>query len=222
MRRQFGLDQDIPDDFTAILESTTSIWPFLCPSAFKFWSKHIIAVTIPGSQRESLCIAARHGYWQAVMTFFGQELFGGRGFSLIPLEGLHAINFVNPRMLLPIKSVAAYARKQSLSAIFEWQEKEKGWYLYASEYPTGWEKKGLVSRPAKTKSAKRGDDFSETYSDIVPYGSGLPPIGIIVLKSSPPPFAHTRSSRRSTANKPKLSTLRPVMDAPPSNRTRGK
>ena len=74
------------------------------------------------------------------MTFFGQELFGGRGFSLIPLEGLHAINFVNPRMLLPIKSVAAYARKQSLSAIFEWQEKEKGWYLYASEYPTGWEK----------------------------------------------------------------------------------
>ena len=49
VRRQFGLDQDIPDDFTAIVESTTSIRPFLCPSAFKFWSKHIIAVTIPGS-----------------------------------------------------------------------------------------------------------------------------------------------------------------------------
>ena len=82
-------------------------------------------------------------------------------------------------------------------------------------------RKGLVSRTAKTKSAKRGDDFSETYSDIVPYGSSLPPTGNIVLKSSPPPFAHTHSSRRSTTNKPKLSTLKPVMDAPPSNRTRG-
>ena len=97
----------------------------------------------------------------------------------------------------------------------------KGWYLYVSEYPTSWEKKGSVSRTAKPKSAKRGVDFSETYSDIVPYGSGLPPTGNIVLKSSLPPFAYTRSSRCSTANKPKLSTLRPVMDAPPSNRTRG-
>ena len=39
VRRQFGLDQDIPNDFTLILDTTTSICPFLCPSAFKFWSK---------------------------------------------------------------------------------------------------------------------------------------------------------------------------------------
>ena len=34
--RQFGLDQDILDDFTAILKSATSVQPFLRPSAFKF------------------------------------------------------------------------------------------------------------------------------------------------------------------------------------------
>ena len=39
VRRQFRLDQDIPSDFTTILESITSVWPFLCPSAFEFWSK---------------------------------------------------------------------------------------------------------------------------------------------------------------------------------------
>lgn len=106
-----------------------------------------------------------------------------------------------------------------MSAIFEWQEKEKGWYLYVGEYPAGWEKKGLVSRTTKPKFAKRGDDFSETCSDIVPYGSSLPPIGNIVLESSPPPSACTRSNRRSTISKPKLSTLRLVMDAPPCSRT---
>ena len=88
-------------------------------------------------------------------------------------------------------------------------------YLYSSEYPTGWEKKvkvvnlpalgkkGLVSRSAKPKSIKRGDDSSKTCSDIVPYGSGLPPIGNIVLEGSPPPSTHTHSGRHPTISKPK-------------------
>ena len=50
VRRQFGLDQDITNDFSAILESTTSVRPFLQPNAFEFWSRHFTTVTIPGSQ----------------------------------------------------------------------------------------------------------------------------------------------------------------------------
>jgi len=42
-------------------------------------------------------------------------------------------------------------------------------------------KKGLVSRTAKPKFAKRGDDSFETYSDIVLYGGGLP-LGQVVVK----------------------------------------
>ena len=171
------------------------------------------------------------------MISFGQELLGGHGFSLIPLEGLHAIIFANPRLLLPTKSVVAYDRKQSWSTIFEWKEKEKGWYLYASEYPPGLVKKvkvvnllvpvkkGSVTWNVKPKFAKRGDDSFETCSDIILYGGGLPPIGNIVLESFPPlpprPSARTRSSRSSTASKPKPSTPRPSLDAPPSSRTRG-
>ena len=79
-------------------------------------------------------------------------------------------------------------------------------------------KKGLVSRTAKPKSTKRGDDSFEIYSDIIPYESGLPPISNIILEGSPPPFARTRSSRRSTS-KPKPFALRPGMDAAPSSRT---
>ena len=44
------------------------------------------------------------------MTSFNQELLAGRGFSLIPLESLHAIISVNPQLLLPTMSVVAYAR----------------------------------------------------------------------------------------------------------------
>ncbi|XP_050287237.1 uncharacterized protein LOC126726153 isoform X2 [Quercus robur] len=174
-----------------------------------------------------------HEYWQAVMISFGQELFGGCGFSLIPLEGLLAIISANPRLLLLTKSMVVYVRKQSRSAIFELQEKEKGWCLYAGEFPLGWEKKikvvnlpiplkkGLVSQTAKPKSAKRDDDSFKTCSDLVSYEGSLPPIGNIVLKSSPPPSFRTYSSRRSTVSKPKPSTPRPSVDAPPSSRTRG-
>ena len=111
VRRQFRLDQDILDDLSSLMEFPTSIRPFLRYDAFEFWSKHFIAVTILGSQKEGICTPAMHKYWHSVMTSFEQELMGSRGFSLIPLNGLSAVISTNPRLLLPSKSVLAYARK---------------------------------------------------------------------------------------------------------------
>ena len=111
VRRQFGLDQDVPNDFSAILESTTFFWPFLQPITFQFWSKHFTAITISSSQREGLCTVVMHKYWQAMITSFGQELLGSHGVSLIPLDDFHAIISTNPRLLLPTKFVVVYARK---------------------------------------------------------------------------------------------------------------
>ena len=62
VKRQFGLDQDIPDDFSAIMESFTFAQPFLRHTAFEFWSRRFTAVTILGSQREGICTAAMHEY----------------------------------------------------------------------------------------------------------------------------------------------------------------
>ena len=45
------------------------------------------------------------------MTSIEKELLGNYGFSLIPPDGLYAIIFANPRLLLPTKSVVAYVRK---------------------------------------------------------------------------------------------------------------
>ena len=42
-------------------------------------------------------------------------------------------------------------------------------------------KKGSMSRTAKPKSAKKGDDSSKTCSDIISYKEGLPPTGNVVL-----------------------------------------
>ena len=186
VKRQFRFDQDIPDKFIAILESTTSVHPFLCLNAFEFWSKHFTAVTIPSSQKQGLYTTQMHRYLQAVMISFGQELLSGHGFYLIPLKGLYAVISANPRLLLPTKSMVAYARKQSRSTIFEWQEKEKGWYLYTSEFPLGLEKRVnvvnlptptkncSVSQTTKPKSIKRGGDSSNTCSDLVPYKGAFP------------------------------------------------
>jgi len=43
------LDQDIPDDFSAIMESPTYVQPFLWHTAFEFWSWNFSVVIIPGS-----------------------------------------------------------------------------------------------------------------------------------------------------------------------------
>ena len=93
------------------MEPLISIRPFLWHAAFEIWSKRFTTVTIPGSEREGICTLAMHGYWQAMMTSFEQELMGSRGFSLIPLDGLSTVISANPRLLLPFKSVLAYARK---------------------------------------------------------------------------------------------------------------
>ena len=62
VRRQFGLDQDIPDDISFLMESPTSVRPFLWHTAFEFWRQHFNAVTVPGSLREGLCTLPMHGY----------------------------------------------------------------------------------------------------------------------------------------------------------------
>ena len=49
LKRQFELDQDIPDDLSSLMESPTSIRPFLRYDAFEFWSKRFTAATIPSS-----------------------------------------------------------------------------------------------------------------------------------------------------------------------------
>ena len=163
------------------------------------------------------------------MTSFKQELMGSRGFSLIPPNGLSTVISANPRLLLPSKFMLAYARKQSRSAIFEWVEEDRGWYWHVSDYPAGWEMKvKVINTPvpskkgfAKPKFAKKGCDTSEAYSDIVPFESGLPPIGNIVLEGSLAPSTRTGFSVRSTASKSKFTAPWPSTDAPPSSKTRG-
>ncbi|KAK9999044.1 hypothetical protein SO802_018647 [Lithocarpus litseifolius] len=74
---------------------------------------------------------------------------------------------------------------------------------------------------AKLKSAKKGDDSFEAYSDVVPFESDLPPMGNIVLKRSPPPSTRTSSNKRPAASKFRSTIPQPSIDAPPSSKTQG-
>ena len=47
VRRQFGLDQDIPDDISFLMESPTSVHPFLRHTAFEFWKKRSTPLQFP-------------------------------------------------------------------------------------------------------------------------------------------------------------------------------
>ena len=88
------------------------------------------------------------------MTSFEQKLMGSHSFSLIPPDGLSTIISANPRLLLPSKFVLAYARKQSRSTIFEWDEEKRGWHWHAGDYPPSWEKKVKVTNISA--SSKKG------------------------------------------------------------------
>ena len=191
MKRQFGLDQDIPDDLSSLMRAPTSVHPFLQHTAFDFWKKRFDVVTVPGSLREGVCTFPMHGYWHAVMDSFVTELVGSRGFSLIPPEGLGTVASVNPRLLLPSRSVLAYARKQSRSAIFEWDAEKKGWFWHAGDYPPGWEKKVMVinltapseKAPTKPRSAAKLKSASKTKpATPLPPAGALPAIRLVVAK----------------------------------------
>ena len=186
------MDQDIPDDISFLMDSPTSVRPFLRHTAFEFWRQRFNTVTIPGSLREGLCTLSMHGYWHVVMTTFVDELPSSRGFSLTPPDGLGMVVSVNPHLLLPSKSVMAYARKQNRLAIFEWDAEEKGWFWHAGDYPPGWEKKVKVinisvpskKAPAKLKSAGKTKPTTP-----------LPPTGASLASK-------TRSSKRKTTPHP--------------------
>ena len=133
-----------------------------------------------------------HDYWHAMMTTFVDELVGSRGFSLIPPDGLGMVISVNPRLLLPSKSVLAYAKRQNQSAIFEWDAKKKGWYWHAGDYPPSWEKKVKViniSVPSKKAHAKL--KFAGKSKPATP----LPPTGASLT-------SRTRGSKRKTTPHP--------------------
>ena len=122
-----------------------------------------------------------HSYWHVVMDSFVAELAGSRGFSLIPPEGLSMVALVNPRLLLPSRSILAYARKQSRSVIFEWDAEKKGWFWHAGNYPPGWEKKVKVinlpvpskKAPAKPKSAAKPSLLHHCLLQVLRWLAGL-------------------------------------------------
>ena len=128
------------------------------------------------------------------------KLAGSRGFSLIPPEGLSMVVSINPRLLLPSKSVLAYARKQSRSAIFERDAEKQGWFWHASDYPPGWEKKvkiinlSIPSKKAPAKAKSTGKTKPAT---------PLPPAGA-------PLASRTRGSKRKTTSHPASATERRV------------
>ena len=122
------------------------------------------------------------------MTLFEKELMGSCGFSLVPLDGLSAIISANPRLLLPSKFVLAYARKQSRSAIFEWDEEKRGCHWHTDDYPSGWEKKVKVTNiSVLSKKGPAKLNFASKSKPATPRPS-----------TDAPPSSRTRGSKRKT------------------------
>ena len=107
---------------------------------------------------------------------------------------------VNPRLLLHSRSVLAYARKQSRSAIFEWDAEKKGWFWHAGDYPPGWEKKvKVINLPVPSEKAPAKPKSAGKTKPVTP----LPPAGAL-------PASRTHGSKRKTTPHPVSATERRV------------
>ena len=83
----------------------------------------------------------------------------------------------------------AYAKKQNRFAIFEWDEKKRGWHWHTSDYPLGWEKVKVANISVPSKKALVKLKSASKPKLVAPWPS---------INASP--SSRTRGSKKKTAS----------------------
>ena len=199
VRRQFRLDQDIPDDLSSLMRAPTSVHPFLRHTAFDFWKKRFDAITVPGSLREGVCTFPMHGYWHVVMDSFVAELVGSRGFSFIPPEGLSTVASVNLACCFPLGLFWRMLENRAGQPFSNGTQRRKDGFGTLATIP-GWERKvKVINLPVPSEKAPAKPKFAGKTKPATP----LPPAGAL-------PASRTRGSKRKTTPHPVSATERRV------------
>ena len=154
VRRQFGLDQEVPGSLKESVPSSPSLAPFIKDRAFAYWKDKVNRMMVPCGHRLGFNIVSMNAYWQRLAYAMVGYVKSGRG-NKVPLSNHYKSQISSPCFSPPSQSAIAYGNSQKLG-FAEWDETRSGWIAYTTYFPEGWRESVNVVKERLAMPFKRG------------------------------------------------------------------
>jgi hypothetical protein len=141
VRRQFGLDQDVPSANVVVFNCDTVMAPFIIIRASKYWSDLSIRVTIPVGMRVGNLTSHMYRYWDRLNEAFAKYVKSG--YDTVSISKMPKIPLTNPRLKPYSLSLTTYSRKEGCG-FAEWDAGCHSWIVHG---------KAMSSRCQEAESA---------------------------------------------------------------------
>jgi hypothetical protein len=96
VRRQFGLDQDVPSANVVVFNCDTVMAPFIIIRASNYWSNLCIRVTIPAGMQVGNLTSHMYRYWDRLNEAFAKYVKSG--YDIVSISEMPKIPLTNPRL----------------------------------------------------------------------------------------------------------------------------
>ena len=136
VKKQFGLNQDVPANLQEATPPSPSLAPFIKSRAFAYWEGKVNRVMIPSGYRFGLNTVSMNAYWQRLAHAMVGYVNSGRS-NKTPVSS-HCKPQISSHCFSSLsKSAIAYGNSQKLG-FAEWDETRNGWIVYTTHFPEGW------------------------------------------------------------------------------------
>uniref|UniRef100_A0A2N9IL47 Aminotransferase-like plant mobile domain-containing protein n=1 Tax=Fagus sylvatica TaxID=28930 RepID=A0A2N9IL47_FAGSY len=160
VKRQFGLDQDVPASLQEATPPFPSLAPFIKSCSFAYWEGKVNRVMIPSGHRFDLNIMSMNAYWQRLAHAMVRYVNSGRS-NKAPISSHCKLQISSLCFSPPSQSAMAYRNSQKLG-FAEWDETRSGWIVYTTHFPkdpaveNGSKKPTHSPKKASSKKTKAG------------------------------------------------------------------
>ncbi|GMY24098.1 CHD3-type chromatin-remodeling factor PICKLE [Fagus crenata] len=107
VRRQFGLDQDVPSTNVVVFDCDTVIAPLIVIRASKYWFDLSVRVTIPADMRVGNLTSHMYRYWDRLNEAFAKYVKSG--YNTVSISKMLKIPLTNPRLKPYSLSLTTYS-----------------------------------------------------------------------------------------------------------------
>jgi hypothetical protein len=153
VRRQFGLDQEVPAVMGIAAGEILTINPFLRTRAFAYWSGIAPRVIVPNGNKVCVYTAGMVNYWRELMVAMVEFRNSGRG-DISHLLQSYISPLPHPRLFVAINTMTTYANRQRLGYAV-WYHEESQWMIYGNHHPPLWLRDHpYIPAPGKVASSR--------------------------------------------------------------------
>jgi hypothetical protein len=154
VKKQFGLDQDVPVGPQETITSTLDLSPFIKSSAFAHWKGEINRIMVPSGHRFGFNTSSMNAYWQRLIQSMVEYVSVGRG-DKAPISIHRKPLTSNPCLAPPSQSAISYGNSQKLG-FAEWDEARGSWIAFTIHLPERWKNSVNIVEECLIMPSKRG------------------------------------------------------------------